>query len=155
MEAGDLYPSRAQMKWGDKDTTRKMGFSTRKLEIPPLTIIHLTGQIDSSRRLESIIAVAISPETEHVAILMESVEYINSNGCGGLIALHHQVEKREFQMFIVGPAGRVARVMKRLGCYRILRVRQSLGEVITEVEPVPQPVEGLAEGSKHVRIHGE
>jgi anti-anti-sigma factor len=83
-------------------------------------------------------AVATSPETEHVAIFMESVEYINSNGCGGLIFLHHEVKKRGFQLFIVGPGGRVARVMKRLGSYNILRVRQSLGEVITEVEMILQ-----------------
>ena len=44
-------------------------------------------------------------------------------------------------MFIVGPAGRIARVMKRLGCHKILRIRQSLGEAITEVVAVPQPAE--------------
>ncbi len=138
MEAGELNPSRVQTKRSDKDTTWNLGFSAQKLENPPLTIIHLTGQIDSPERLESIMAVAVSPETEYVAILMESVEYINSKGCGNLIALHHQVEKRGFQMFIVGPAGRVARVMKRLGCYRLLRIRQSLGEAMTEVEIVLQ-----------------
>ena len=138
MEAGELNPSRVQTEWGDKDNTRNLGFSAQKLQTPPLTIIHLTGQIDSPEHLESVMAVAVSPETEHVAILMESVEYINSSGCGGLIALHHQVEKRGFQAFIVSPVGRVARVMKRLGCYRLLRIRQSLGETITEVEIVLQ-----------------
>ncbi len=132
MEAGELNPSRVQTKWGDKDNTRNLGFSAQKLENPPLTIIHLTGQIDSPERLESIMAVAVSPETEYVAILMESVEYINSRGCGNLIAVHRQVEKRGFHVFIVGPAGRVARVMERLGCHKLLRIRQSLGEVITE-----------------------
>ena len=83
-------------------------------------------------------AVATSPETEHVAIFMESVSYINSNGCGGLTALHQQVEKRGFQAYIVSPVGRVARVMKRLGCYRLLHIRQSLGETITDVEIVLQ-----------------
>ncbi len=55
-----------------------------------------------------------------------------------LVALHQEVEKRGFQMFIVGPVGRVARVMKRLGSYNILHVRQSLGEVMTEVEMILQ-----------------
>ena len=141
MEAGELYPSRVQTKPGDQDSTRDLGFSAQKLETPPLTIIHLTGQISSPECLEPVTAVAVSPETGHVAILMESVGYINSKGCGNLIALHRQVEERGFQMFVVGPAGMVARVMTRLGCHKLLRIRQSLGEAVTEVGMVPHPVE--------------
>ena len=138
MEAVELNPGRVETKRDEKDNARNLGFSTQKLKTPPLTIIHLTGQIDTPERLAPIMAVATAPETEHVAIFMESVAYINSSGCGGLIALHQHVEKRGFQAYIVAPVGRVARVMKRLGCYRLLHIRQSLGETITDVEIVLQ-----------------
>ncbi len=117
-------------------TTRSMDFRSYKLETPSLTVIELTGQIDSVKHLDPVVEVATSSETGHVAILMEKIEYINSRGCGGLIALHHRVEDRGFRVFIVNPVGGVARVMRQVGCHKILRIRESLEEVIQEVREV-------------------
>ncbi len=105
-----------------------------KLEGHPITVIDLIGQIDSPRKLEPVKEIVARSEIEHVAICMEKAIYINSNACGRLIALHHEVENRGFRMFIVKPVQGVAKVMKQVGCYKILRIRKSIDEVIREVE---------------------
>ena len=114
--------------------SRHLDFKTHKLEDPRLTVIELEGQIDSAKALESIEEIVAQPDVEHVAICMENVEYINSRGCGGLIALHHEVENREFHLFIVKPVGGVAKVMEQVGCHKILRIKTSIDEVIGELE---------------------
>ncbi len=114
--------------------TRRLDCKSKKLENHPLTVIELDGQIDSAKGIEAIEELAAAPDTEHVAIQMEGVTYINSSGCGGLIALHHKVEGRGFRLFLINPVGGVERVIKHVGCHKILRLSKSLEEVIKEIE---------------------
>ena len=114
--------------------TRRLDCKFKKLENHPLTVLELDGQIDSAKSIGAIEEIATAPDAEHVAIQMEAVTYINSSGCGGLIALHHKMEGRGFRLFLVKPVGGVERVIKHVGCHKILRVSESLKEVIKEVE---------------------
>lgn len=101
-----------------------------------LTVIELDGQFESAECLAPIVEIATSPETKHIVILMQNVEYMNSNALGGLIALHRKVKKRGFRMYTVKPVGGIAKVMERLGCHKLLCIRDSLEEVIREVKGV-------------------
>ncbi len=114
--------------------TPRLDCKSYKLEDKPVTVLELTGQIDSPESLAAVEEIAGRPETEHIAILMEGVEYINSKGCGELIVLHHKVKDRGFRMFMVKPVGGVARVLKHAGCDKILCVVESLEEVAREFE---------------------
>ncbi len=105
-----------------------------KLENHPVTVFELTGQIDSPESLTAVREGADGSETEHVALLMEGVMYINSRGCGELIVLHHSIEKRGFRMFIVKPVGGTAKVLEHMGADRIISVKESLEEVMQEIE---------------------
>ncbi len=116
---------------------RTVGFTSHELKDPHLTVIELTGQIESAESLDSVTEIATSPEAGHVAILMEKVEYMNSRALGGLIALHRKVEKLGSRMYTVNPVGGIKTVMERLGCYKLLRIRESLGEVVHEVKELP------------------
>ena len=107
---------------------------SHKLEKHPITVIELSGQIESSGNLAEAKEIALADGVEHVAVLMENVEYINSRGCGELISLHKKVEERGFTLFLVKPVAGVKRVMEHIGCTRILRVKDSLEEVISDVE---------------------
>lgn len=111
------------------EMTRRLDYRLYKLENPSVTVIELAGQIDSAEGLESVEEIATQPETKHVAICMENVTYINSKGCGRLIGLHREVKKKGFHLFIIKPVGGVAKVMKQVGCYRILRIVESLEEI--------------------------
>ena len=114
--------------------TRRLNCKSKKLENHSLTVIELDGQIDSAKGVESIEEIAVAPDAEHVAVQMEGVTYINSSGCGGLIALHHKFEDSGFRLFLVKLVGGVERVMKHVGCHKIMRIRESLEEVIKEVD---------------------
>ncbi len=114
--------------------TRRLDCKSKKLENHPLTVIELDGQIDSAKGIELLEEIAVAPDAEYVAIQMEGVTYINSSGCGGLIAIHHKVEGRGFRLFLVKPVGGVERVIMHIGCHKILRISKSLEEVIKEVE---------------------
>ncbi len=114
--------------------TRRLDCKWKKLDNHHLTIVELDGQIDSSKGMEPVEEIAASEDTEHVAVQMGGVTYINSSGCGGLIALHHKLAGRGFHLFLVGLVGGVERVIKHVGCHKIMRVRESLEEVIEEVD---------------------
>ncbi len=114
--------------------TRRLSCKFRKLENHPITVVELDGQIDSAKGIETIEEIAATADTGHVAIQMENVTYINSSGCGGLIALHHKLEDNGFRLFLVKPVGGVERVIKHVGCHKIMSVRESLEEVIKEVD---------------------
>lgn len=115
---------------------RLVGFTSHQLKDPHLTVIELTGQIESAESLAPVEEVAMSPEAGHVAILMGKVEYMNSKALGGLIALHRKVEKQGSRMYTVNPIGGIKTVMERLGCYKLLRIRESLGEVVQEIKEI-------------------
>lgn len=114
--------------------TRRLSCKFRKLENHPITVVELDGQIDSAEGVESVEKIVAAPDTEHVAIQMEGVTYINSKGCGWLIALHHKLEGNGFRLFLVKPVGGVERVIKHVGCHKIMSVKESLEEVIKEVD---------------------
>ncbi len=109
--------------------TRRLDCTVRKLERHPVTLIELVGQVDSSNAFDRIMENVSEDKPEHVAILMVGVTYINSSGCGGLIALHRAMEARNCRLFIVEPTGGVERVLRQTGCDRILRVVKSLQDV--------------------------
>jgi stage II sporulation protein AA (anti-sigma F factor antagonist) len=113
--------------------TRRLNFKFKKLENHPITVVELDGQIDSAKSIDSIEEIAAAPDAGHVVFQMEGVTYINSSGCGGLIALHHKMASRGFQLFLMNPTGGVERVITHLGCHKIIRVSQSLQEIIKEV----------------------
>lgn len=113
--------------------TRRLDCKFKKLENHPITVIELDGQIESAKNIDSIEEIATAPDAGHVVIQMEGVTYINSSGCGGLIALHHKMASRGLQLFLVNPVDGVERVITHLGCHKIMRVSQSLEEVIKEV----------------------
>ena len=95
--------------------TRSIDYRSYQMEGQPVTVIELSGQVDSTKDFESVEEVATRGDVEHVAVVMEAVEYINSRGCGGLISLHHKVENRGFHLYVVNPVGGVARVMNHPG----------------------------------------
>lgn len=101
----------------------------KKLEGHSITLVELVGEIDSSEALDSVRTILSGDNPEHVAIMMAGVTYINSSGCGGLIELHRAAEVRGCRLFIVEPVGSVAKVLKEIGCDRILHVVDSLQDV--------------------------
>ena len=113
---------------------RIVGFTSHELKDPHLTVIELAGQIESAESLAPVVKIATSSKAGHVAILMEKVKYMNSKALGGLIALHRKVEEQGSRMYTVNPVGGIKTVMERLGCYKLLRIRESLGEVVQEVK---------------------
>ncbi len=108
------------------------------LEEFSLTVIELEGQIESAKSLAPVVKIATSAKTKHVAILMQNVEYMNSKALEGLITLHRKVEKRGFRMYTVNPVGGIKTVMERLGCYELMRIKESLDEVIQEIKAIPE-----------------
>lgn len=115
---------------------RTLKLKSSELKDFAITTVNLDGQIESSESFAPIAKIATSPDTKHVAILMRNVEYMNSKALGGLISLHRQVEKRGFRMYTVSPVGGVKTVMKRLGCYKLLRIRESIEKVIQEIKEI-------------------
>ena len=115
---------------------RNLEFKSCKLEDFSITVIELDGQIESAECLTPIVEIATSAETKHVVILMQNVEYMNSKALGGLIAMHRQVENRGFRMYTVNPVGGIAKVMERLGCHKLLRIRDSIEKAIQEVKQI-------------------
>ena len=105
-----------------------------KLENHPITVIELVGEIDSDKKTEAIEAIAIGEKTEHVALIMENVTYINSRGCGQLTVLHKTVEERGFHLYLVKTSPAVTSVIKCLGIDNILHMKEGLDKVIREVE---------------------
>ncbi len=126
----------AWLPQGENMGRRIVGFTSHELKDPHLTVIELTGQIESAEALDSVAEIVMSPEAGHVAILMEKVKYMNSKALGALIALHRKVEKQGPRMYTVNPIGGIKTVMERLGCYKLLRIRESLGEVVQEVKEI-------------------
>jgi anti-anti-sigma factor len=114
--------------------TRRLDCESHKLENHPITVIELSGQIDAPDSLNVVKEIVCGDAVENVAILMEKVKYINSRGCGELISLHKKVKDRGFKLYFVKPVAGVKRVMEHVGCTRILSVKESLDEVIEEVE---------------------
>ena len=109
---------------------RHLDCTVKRLQGHSVTLIELVGQIDSSNALDSIRKIVSEDKIEHVAIQMRMVTYINSGGCGGLIALHRVMESRGCHLFIVEPVGGVEKVLRQVGCDRIMRVVDSLQDVI-------------------------
>ncbi len=105
-----------------------------KLENHPITVIELDGEIDSDKKTEDIEAIAIGEKTEHVALIMENVTYINSKGCGQLVAIHKAVEDRGSHLYLVNASPSVTSVIECLGIDNILRLMGGIDEVIQEVE---------------------
>ncbi len=132
MEDGEFYPGHVQLQWDDK--ARTLGFWPYTLENPPITVIELDGRIESERCLNPIVKIAASSEARHVVMLMQNVEYATSEALEGLIGLHNEVEERGFRMYAVNPVGEVKTAMEQLGCYKLMRIRESLKEVILEVK---------------------
>ncbi len=116
----------------------KLEFKSCKLEEFSLTVIELDGQIESAKSLAPVAKIATSAKTRHVVILMQNVKYMNSKALEGLITLHRKVEKRGFRMYTVNPVGGIKTVMERLGCYELMRIRESLEEVILEIKAIPE-----------------
>ena len=114
-------------------------YESCKLEEFFLTVIELEGQIESAKALAPIIKIATAVKAQHVVILMQNVEYMNSDALGGLAILHHKVEKRGFHMYLATPVGGIKAVMQRLGYYELMRIRESLEDVILEVKTLPEP----------------
>lgn len=106
----------------------------KKLENHPVTVIELTGDIDSPKKFETPEEIATGTEAQNVALIMENVSYINSSGCGQLVSLHSTIEERGFHLYLVNASPGVAEVFECLGLNNILRMRESLDEVILEVE---------------------
>ena len=84
---------------------RSLEFKSCELKDFSITVIDLTGQIESVECLAPVDEIATADETKHVAILMQHVKYMNSKALGGLIALHRKVEKRGFRMYTINPVG--------------------------------------------------
>ena len=105
-----------------------------KLENHPIVVIELTGEIDSEKKTEYIEEIVAKKKTEHIALVMEDVAYINSKGCGRLVAIHKAVEDRGFHLYLVKTSTPAARVIKCLGIDNILRLVGGIDEVIREVE---------------------
>ncbi len=118
----------------------KQRFEYKSCEIAEfsLTVIELEGQIESEKSLAPVVKIATGAKTKHVAILLQNVEYMNSKALEGLLALHRRVEKRGFRMYTVNPVGGIKTVMERLGCYKLMRIRESLEKVIVEVKAIPE-----------------
>lgn len=114
--------------------TQRLNCEWTKLENHPVTVIDLSGQIDSGKALEEIEEIATASDAQHVAIQMENVTYLNSSGCAGLIALHQKVKDRGFHMFLIKPVKGVAKVIQYVAGHKILPLRESLEEIINEVE---------------------
>ncbi len=114
--------------------TRYLDCTVKKLEDHPVTLVELVGQVDSSNAFDPIKKGMSEYKSKHVAILMEKVTYINSSGCGGLIALHRAMAVRDCSLFVVGAVGGVKRVLMQIGCDRIFRVVDSLQDVIQLAE---------------------
>jgi anti-anti-sigma factor len=93
-------------------------------------LVELEGEIDSSKVLDQIRKKISEYEAENIAILMQKVTYINSSGCGGLVALHHAMEANGLHLFVVEPTDNVIKVLKQIGCDRVLHVVDSLQDVI-------------------------
>lgn len=111
-------------------------YKDHKLAEAPLTVIDLAGRIEES--LAAVAKIATAAESEHVAILMENVEYINSKGCDELLTLQSEVEKRGFRMYVVNPVGGVETVMLHLGCHIFMRIKKSLDDVILEIKGISE-----------------
>ncbi len=41
-------------------------------------------------------------------------------------------------MYTVNPVGGIKTVMERLGCYKLMRIRESLEDVILEIKAIPE-----------------
>ncbi len=119
--------------------TLRLDYTVKKLEDHPVTLVELEGQIDSSNVLDPIRKIMSRDEPECVAIMMVGVTYINSSGCGGLIALHRAMESRGCRLFIVEPVGGVKEVLKQVGCNKILCVVDSLQDVIQSIGSTALP----------------
>lgn len=117
---------------------QRFEYKSCKLEEFSLTVIELDGQIESEKCLAPIVKIATAAKAKHVAILMHNVEYMNSKALGGLITLHRKVEKRGFRMYAINPVGGIKTVMERVGCYELMRIRESLEEVILEIKAIPE-----------------
>ncbi len=104
------------------------------LENHPVTVIELAGEIDSERELEPLEEIAQKEETEHVAVLLEHVTYINSRGVGVLVRLKDILGKRGSELYLVGPMAGVVDVIRCLGGDDVFNMRDSLQDVIREVE---------------------
>lgn len=105
-----------------------------RLENHPITVIEPAGEIDLNEKIEAIEEIATGEETEHVALIMENVTYINSRGCGQLVIFHKAVENRGFHLYLVKTPPAVASAIESLGIDNILCMKEDLGEVIREVE---------------------
>ena len=105
-----------------------------RMENHPITVIELAGEIDLNKKTEAIEEIVTGEETEHVALIMENVTYINSRGCGQLVIFHKAVENRGFHLYLVKTPSAVTSVIECLGISNILRMKEDLDEVIREVE---------------------
>ena len=105
-----------------------------KLKNHPITVIELSGEVDLNKRIESIEEIVTEEKTEHVALIMENVTYINSRGCGQIVVLHKVVEDRGFRLYLVKIPPAVTSVIECLGIDNILHMKEELDEVIREVE---------------------
>ncbi len=131
----DLLQEKAERK---ARMARSLDFKSCKLEEFSLTMIELDGQIESERSLAPVAKIATAAKAKHVVILMQNVKYMNSNALGGLLALHQKVEKRGFHMYTVNPVGGIKTVMERLGYYELMRIRESLEDVILEIKAISE-----------------
>lgn len=117
---------------------RDFGHKSCKVEEFSLTVIELEGQIESTASLTPIVKIATAARAKHVAILMQHVKYMNSKALEGLLTLHRAVEERGFRMYTVNPVGGIKTVMERIGCYKLMRIRESLEEVILDLKTLPE-----------------
>ncbi|MFC1672360.1 STAS domain-containing protein [Planctomycetota bacterium] len=105
-------------------------WKSKKLEKHPFTVIELSGQLDSDLTMQPVNAIAHPPEAENVAILMDSVTYLNSRGVSLLMLLHQKLEDRGHHLYIVNPVGPIRKVLDQSGASTLLNVRDSLDEVL-------------------------
>lgn len=110
-----------------------MSYNWTKSENHPITIIELTGDIDSEKKFEDIERISLACGTEHIVLLMHDVTYINSNACGHLITLKYLVENNGFNLYVVNPSPPVVAVLECLGANALITIMDSIDDVIKAV----------------------
>lgn len=96
-------------------------------------ILRLEGCIDSALALDFLIARVGGLEARNIVVVLDGVDYINSEGFGALIRFSDKVTSARRSLYVVGLQAKVRVVFDTLGVGNMLNVLPTLDDAMNLV----------------------
>lgn len=96
-------------------------------------ILELKGPIDSTLTLDSLISLVNARGVSDVVVVLDGVDYINSEGFGALIRFSDAVAGLQRSLYIVGLQAKVRVVFDTLGVGNLLNVLATVEDALDRI----------------------